>query len=120
MGRRIGQGAVVKMICEQGEIVCIDFEPHVGHEPAKYRPALVVSSSAFNLRSSMTVVCPITSLDNGYPMHAKIECGENSGFACVEQMRAADLGARRCKSVGFVLAEQMGEVLSLVGAVFDI
>ena len=120
MERHHGQGAVVKMICEQGEIVYIDFESHVGHEPAKYRPALVVSSSTFNLHSSMTVVCPITSLDNGYPMHAKVACDEISGFACIEQLRALDLGARRCKHVGFASAEQMGETLSLVGAVFDI
>lgn len=110
----------MKMMCEQGEIVYIDFEPYVGHEPAKYRPALVVSSSAFNLRSSMTVVCPITSLDNGYPMHVEVGCDEAGGFACVEQLRALDLEARRCRHVGFASAAQMGEVLSLVGAVFDI
>ena len=108
------------MICEQGEVLYIDFEPHVGHEPAKYRPAIVLSADCFNMASSMTIVAPITSTDNGYPMHAAVDCEEISGFACVEQMRALDLNARKTKHVGFAEVGQMNKILSLVGAAFDI
>ena len=108
------------MICEQGEILYIDFEPHVGHEPAKYRPAIVLSSDRFNLASSMTVVAPITSTNSGYPMHAPIDCEEISGYACVEQMRVLDLSARKTKHIAFANVDQMNHLLSLVGAVFDI
>lgn len=108
------------MLCEQGEIIYVDFEPHVGHEPSKYRPALVLSSSVMNTHSSMTIVCPITSTDNGYPMHAPISADEICGFACVEQMRAVDLSASKCRHVTFAAEDEMNEVLSLVGAAFDI
>ena len=60
LGRTRRQGNLVAMICEQGEVLYVDFEPHVGHEPAKYRPAIVLSADAFNRVSSMTVVAPIT------------------------------------------------------------
>lgn len=120
LGRTRRQGNVVAMICEQGEVLYVDFEPHVGHEPAKYRPAIVLSADAFNRVSSMTVVAPITSTDNGYPMHSKIDCEDVSGFACVEQMKAVDLNARKCKHVGYAEEQQMNALLSLAGAVFGI
>lgn len=50
------------MLFEQGDLIEVDFNPTVGHEPAKRRPALVVSAGYFNnVVSSLTVVCPITS-----------------------------------------------------------
>ena len=110
-----------KTICDSMGIIYVDFEPHLGHEPSKYRPALVISASAFNAKSStMTIICPITSTDNGYPMHSRITFGESFGFACVEQMKALDLNARKCRHVGYTDEGEMDAVLSLVGAVFDI
>jgi mRNA interferase MazF len=108
------------MLCEQGEVIYVDFEPHRGHEPAKYRPALVLSASDFNNGASMTVLCPITSSDTGYPFHVYIDSGQVVGYACIEQMRALDLEARRCKRAGWADAEGMGRALEAVGAVFGI
>lgn len=106
----------------QGDIVEVGFDPTLGHEPTKRRPALVVSSDEFNFMSSMTVVVPVTSTDNGYPLHVRISStgGEVTGFACVEQLRAIDLEARRARKVAELPREDMSEVLNLVGAVFGI
>lgn len=108
------------MRCEQGEVIYVDFEPHRGHEPSKYRPALVLSATDFNAGASTTVLCPITTTDNGFPFHVHVDSGEVSGYACVEQLRALDLEARRCKRAGWADAEGMDRALSLVGAVFGI
>ncbi|MEG1840812.1 MAG: type II toxin-antitoxin system PemK/MazF family toxin [Gordonibacter sp.] len=108
------------MLCDQGDVVLVNFDPGVGHEPHKYRPALVVSADDFNKRSSLVVVCPITSTDNGYPFHIYIECEDVKGFACVEALRAVDLQARHGRHVGAVGESEMGRILSLVGAVFNI
>lgn len=108
------------MVCEQGEVVYVDFEPHRGHDPSKYRPALVLSATDFNYGASMTVLCPITTTDNGYPFHVYVDSGEVAGYACVEQMRALDLEARRYRRAGWADADGMNEALSLVGAVFGI
>lgn len=93
------------MLCEQGEDIYVDFGSHRGHEPTKYRTALVLSASDFNSGSSMTVPCPITSSDAGYPFHVYIDSGQVVGYACVEQTRALDLGARRCRRAGWAEVE---------------
>ena len=106
----------------QGDIIEVNFDPTVGHEPAKRRPALVVSTDAFNIRSSMTFVSPITSTVNDYPLHVQIEDDDADirGSVCVEQTRAVDLAARPCKKVGELRVEDMDEVLNLLGSVFGI
>ena len=45
---------------EAGEVLWVDFGPPTGHEQAGRRPALVVSPRAYNDRSSLILVCPIT------------------------------------------------------------
>ena len=42
------------------------------------------------------------------------------GCVCVEQTRAMDLGARRCRKIGAMGPHDMSEVLNVVGAVFGI
>ena len=107
----------------QGEFIELDFNPSIGHEPMKRRPALVVSNSRFNaFTSSLTVVCPITSTDNGHPFHIPLNpCNEVSGFVCVEQIRSVDLSRRHAKNLDSSIDEEsMATVLEAVGAVFDI
>lgn len=110
------------MICRQGDVIEVSFDPSRGHEPQKTRPGLVVSTDGFNLRSSLTMVAPITSVDNHYPLHVPIRdegCGVR-GFVCLEQMRALDLLARSARRVGSLQEEDMSEMLSVVGAIFGI
>lgn len=106
----------------QGDIIEVNFDPTVGHEPAKRRPALVVSTDAFNIRSSMTFVAPITSTVNDYPLHVRIkdEDADVNGCVCVEQTRAVDLSARPRMKLGELCVDDMNEVLNLLGSVFGI
>ena len=108
------------MAAEQGSIIWVSFDPSVGHEPSKRRPALVVSSDYFNYRCSLTVVLPITSTDSGFPYHVRIDQDGVRGFACVEQMKVLDLEARPHQVVGRLDGRTLSEVLNLVGSVFDI
>lgn len=107
---------------DQGDLVAVDFNPAMGHEPAKFRPAVVASATRFNRSSSLTVVIPVTGSNNGYPMHEYLEVPDCDiqGWACVEQMKAMDLSARRCKKLGIVDDEAMSNILNKIGAVFDI
>ena len=109
-------------IFNQGDIIEVNFDSTMGHEPAKRRPALVVSTDAFNLRSSMTFVAPITSIDNGYPLHVRIsdEGAGVCGCVCVEQARSLDLSSRPCQKIGELSVDDMNEVLNLLGSVFGI
>ena len=113
----------MSMIFEQGEFVELDFNPSVGHEPIKRRPALVVSSSRLNsVISSLTVVCPITSTDNKHPLHIRLTEDEKvDGFVCVEQLRSVDMARRNAKTLDvYIKQETMSKVLEYIGAVFEI
>jgi mRNA interferase MazF len=113
-------------IPSQGALIEVSFDPGIGHEPRKQRPALVVSTHDFNLMSSLTMVAPITSVDNGYPLHVRItptddaEGFEVEGFVCVEQMKALDLDRRGYTELGAVDEHEMNKVLEIVGAIFGI
>lgn len=96
------------MIFEQGDVVTVDFSPGIGHEPNKERLALVVSNFTFNKMTSMTLVCPITSVDNGFPLHEPIPEGYAvEGFVVMEQIRALDLDAQTAKRLDHVSSTDM-------------
>jgi mRNA interferase MazF len=85
---------------DQWDIVEFDFSPAAGHEPKGRRPALVVSNAHFNAGTSMTLVCPITTRDNGFPLHFRLpEDLHTYGFVAIEQVRAFDLQTRRAKRI---------------------
>lgn len=57
----------------RGEIWYCDFDPTRGHEQAMKRPALVVSTNAFNKGpADLVIVLPITSTARGITTHVKV------------------------------------------------
>lgn len=46
---------------ERGDVVWINLDPQAGREQAGHRPALVLSSRAFNRSLNVIFCCPITS-----------------------------------------------------------
>ena len=83
-------------VFEQGDIVYLDFDPQSGHEQKGRRPALVVSSNLFNRVSSMTMVCPITHTDRGYPFHLRLDGRtKTDGVILCDQARMLDLTSRK-------------------------
>ncbi len=111
------------MLLDQGDVIIVDFDPTIGHEPRKSRPALVVSTDYFNnVLSSLTVVCPITSTVNGHPLHVEINdtCGVH-GCVCLEQIRAIDVSNRKVQETGIKMGDStMTRVLDGIGAIFGI
>lgn len=108
---------------EQGDLIEVSFDPTVGHEPQKRRPALVVSEGFFNnVLSSLVVVCPITSRVNGHPLHVQIAEGNVvDGCVCLEMIRSVDLESRNARHLGDKLDKAtMSRVLDGIGAMFNI
>lgn len=46
---------------DRGDVVWLSFDPQSGREQAGRRPALVLSPRAYNQRTSLAILCPITS-----------------------------------------------------------
>lgn len=84
----------------RGDIVWMDFDPHVGHEHAGHRPAVVLSHRAYNSRSGLAIVCPMTrQVDKGWPFTVKIDAG--SGVVA-DQVKCIDWRGRHARVKGSV------------------
>ena len=105
---------------EQGDIIEVDFNPSVGYEPAKHRPAIVVTSYAFNTRSSLVGVVPVQSTDTGYPLHVPVRDAGLHGFACVEQVRTIDLERRGYRILGYASDELMRRIMGIIRGMYGL
>ncbi len=85
-----------------GDIVWIDLNPARGHEQSKLRPALVISPKPYNQKTSLALVCPVTSQIKGYPFEVAVKHKKIEGVILVDQIRSLDWVARKAKYIGSV------------------
>ena len=75
----------------RGEVWWVEFDPAIGSEIRKTRPAVIVSNDAANRNLSRLVVVPVTSnTGRQYPGEAVVSMGGQSSKAMVDQIMAAD------------------------------
>jgi mRNA interferase MazF len=75
----------------RGEVWWVEFEPAVGSEIRKTRPAVIVSNDAANRNLARVVVVPVTSnTGRQYPGEAIVTVGGQSSKAMADQIMAAD------------------------------
>lgn len=76
---------------KRGEIWWVEFDPAVGSEMRKTRPAVIVSNNAANRNLARVVVVPITSnTGRQYPGEALVDVAGKPGKAMADQIMAAD------------------------------
>ena len=68
------------MVCpKKGEIYLVNFDPTIGHEVKKKRPALIISNDIHNQHSPLVTVAPLFSnVDKIYPF--EISCDSYPGI----------------------------------------
>lgn len=80
---------------KQGDIFYVQFNPSVGHEQQKMRPALALSNDMITKTSGMTIVAPISSTQRSYPAYYHLETTKIiHGKVLLDQTIALDLKAR--------------------------
>ena len=99
-----------RYVPERGDIVWVDFSPQEGHEQANRRPAVVLSPKFYNAKSSLALVCPITSHVKGYPFEAPLEIQKVAGAVRTDQVRSIDWRARHVKLIQRILPETLREI----------
>jgi mRNA interferase MazF len=85
---------VTPYVPQAGDIVMLDFNPQVGREQAKRRPALVLTDQRYNRASGLAVVCPLTSKRKPYPFALPITLDRVEGAVLVDQLKSLDWSGR--------------------------
>lgn len=76
---------------KRGEVWWGEFDPAVGSEIRKTRPAIIVSNDAANRNLARVVVVPLTSsAGQQYPGEALVTVAGRPGKAMADQIMAAD------------------------------
>ena len=86
---------VARYVPEAGDIIWIDFDPQVGREQAKRRPALVVTERNYNRASGLAIVCPLTSRRKPYPFALAATVNKVEGAVLVDHLKSMDWAARK-------------------------
>jgi mRNA interferase MazF len=106
---------------KQGDIIWLNFSPTRGSEQSGRHPALVLSNSKFiHYTNGFAIVAPISSSDNGFPLHIKIE--DNlaiKGFILTEHIRSVDLNARAYTLCDTVSDDFLKNILNIADAMFE-
>ncbi|MBS1835557.1 MAG: endoribonuclease MazF [Acidobacteria bacterium] len=106
---------VVAYVPEAGEIVWMSFDPQIGREQAGTRPALILSPSKYNERTSLVVCCPLTTQIKGYPFEVVITTDPPS-VVLVDQVRSFDWRGRNARPKGVLKPEKLAEVVGKLHA----
>jgi mRNA interferase MazF len=95
---------------ERGEVYWVDFEPSLGGEIKKIRPAIVLSNNAANTHLNRVQVVPITSnTDRIYPGEAIININGEKRKAMADQLTNASK-QRLGKKIGSLSKDDMSKI----------
>lgn len=113
----------MKTIFDRGDIVSVVLDPTVGHEQRGTRPALVLTTKAFN-RLGDVLVAPITqggdfSRHAGFAVSLSGACCRTQGVALVNKIRMLDLSARKARRIERVPAAVIDDALGRLRALLD-
>lgn len=64
---------MVQYIPDRNDLIWLDFEPTKGKEIGKYRPALVLSSKAYNKQTGLLICCPVSTSIRGHNTEVPVD-----------------------------------------------
>jgi mRNA interferase MazF len=106
-----------KYVPERGDIMYLEFTPAQGHEQSGRRPALVLSPHAYNKKTELCVVCPITTQVKGYPFEVVlIDTKKVQGAVLADQIRTVSWTERKALCVEKIEARVVEDVCAKIAA----
>lgn len=102
---------------DRGDIVWLAFTPQSGREQAGRRPAVVLTPTRYNERTSLAICCPITIRIKGYPFEVPLPPGSPvEGVVLADQVKSLDWKAQTATLAGRATPEVLEEVTAKLGA----
>lgn len=113
---------VAKLKCpDRGDIGWLSLDPQSGREQAGRRPVVCLTPSAYNRKSGLAIICPITCKTKGYPFEVAISAQKGvEGVVLADQMRSLDWNARAFEKIGKCTESQLSAILSRAAALLTI
>ncbi|WP_379146283.1 endoribonuclease MazF [Paenibacillus sp. sgz500992] len=104
---------------DRGDLVWLQFNPQTGHEQAGKRPALVVSPASYNGKVGLSLLCPVTSKQKGYPFEVVIPQDlPIEGVILADQVKSLDWQSRQavfiCKVPQIILSDVVAKLDLLI------
>jgi mRNA interferase MazF len=108
-----------KYIPRKGDLLWLNFTPQTGHEQAGKRPVIVLSPLEYNKKTSLMIVCPITSKVKGYPFEVPVRAHQIEGVVLSDQIKSLDWRTRKVsfieKASTEILEDVQEKLLLLIG-----
>ena len=106
-------------IPERGDIIFLEFHPQTGREQYGHRPAIVLSPKAYNQKTSLAVLCPITSRVKGYPFEVTVaDVLPKQSVVLADQVKSLDWKQRKAsfqaKAPSHIVEEVTAKVIALI------
>jgi mRNA interferase MazF len=106
---------------ERGDAIWLDFDPQAGRVQAGRRPALVISPSSYNRKSSLALVCPIMGQVKGYPFESPIPVNlPIQGVVLTDQIRCLDWQRRQAKFIVRIPESLLEDVTAKLAALIGL
>jgi mRNA interferase MazF len=110
---------VKEYIPDRGDVVWVDFSPTVGREQRGHRPALVLSPSFYNHKSSIVVACPMTRSVKGYTFEVVVNFDGEAASILSDQVKSFDWRQRKVTYGGKVeestVSAVQDKIMELIG-----
>ena len=104
----------------RGDVWWVNFEPSIGGEIRKKRPAIIVSNNAANKFLNRVQVIPITSnTDRLFPSEAYVTVVGKKGKAMADQLATVSK-QRLSKCIGSVSDDEMNMVVEAIKTQLDL
>lgn len=96
---------------DTGDLIWLDFTPQTGREQAGRRPAVVLSPRGYNEKTSLAVVCPVTSHAKGYPFEVPVPTGQPiKGVILSDHLKNLDWRQRQAQKAGRIPGSLLAQV----------
>jgi len=108
----------------RGDIYEVELDPVLGKEQKGKRPVLIISPTAFNKKTDVPIVVPITN-GGGYARENSFSVSlmgigiKTTGIVLCHQPRSLDIKERKGRKIESAPASIIEEVLAQIAPLFD-